>query len=113
MFDILAFIRDRIANATGLTCATEVPANRPDRFVTIYRDGGGRREHVDNPTITVQTWGASEADAYELALQVRDVMENMTFSPYVSDVSCSSLRVNNHSDGAHRYEAVYFIICRR
>lgn len=113
MFDILAFICERVTNATGLPCATEVPPERPERFVTVYRDGGGRREHVDNPTITVQCWGTSDEDAYRLAVTVRDVMENMTFSPYVSDVSCSSLRVNNHTDGAHRYEAVYFIICRR
>ena len=114
MFDILAFVCERIANATGLPVATEVPEHRPDRFVTVYRDGGGRREHVDNPTLTVQTWGTSDADAYDLALRVRAIMEDLTFTCEVSDVSCSSLRVNNDTtDGQHRYEAVYFLICRR
>ena len=114
MFDIVSFVIERIADATGLPVSCEVPANRPNRFVTVYRDGGGRREHVDNPTFTIQTWDITDAGAYLLALQVRDIMEHLIFSCEVSDVSCASLRVSNDpKDGHHRYEAVYFLICKR
>lgn len=114
MFDIVSFVIERIACKTGLPVACEVPEKRPDRFVTVYRDGGGRREHVDNPTLTIQTWGTSDVDAYTLALQVRDIMERLTFTCEVSDVSCTSIRVSNDpKDGHHRYEGIYFLICRR
>lgn len=52
--------------------ATKVPDPRPTALVRVMRTGGPRRAvTIDNPQITVQTWGATEVAAAELAQRVR------------------------------------------
>lgn len=109
-FDVLALLCKKLSEATTLLTATEVPEKRPEKFITVYRDGGPRDQLFDSPIITVQTWAASDADAYQLALDVRAVIEGLAnTSVPIRDVSQQSLRVNNYKDGTHRYEAVYYL----
>ena len=46
---------------------TATPDERPDRFVTIRRDGGPQRGTFDHPRFGVRCWGTSEQDANDLA----------------------------------------------
>jgi len=43
-------------------------------FVTVERTGGGTVDMVDHPTIAVQTWAATEADAEQMAIEIRDAL---------------------------------------
>lgn len=55
----------------------EIPANRPDRFVTIERVGGSARSPVlDQALIAVQCWGTTRLDASQLACQVDALIRN-------------------------------------
>lgn len=51
---------------------TQIPADRPARFVTIPRVGGPARNRVvDMATISVDSWGDRPKDAHDLAQLVR------------------------------------------
>lgn len=51
----------------GLSCSTVVPSPRPSRFVVVERSGGSRRNLAQSdPTLLVQCWGATQADAWEV-----------------------------------------------
>lgn len=43
-----------------------VPTDRPTRFVVVRRTGGVSHDRViDDPQITVESWGASDEDAHD------------------------------------------------
>lgn len=71
-FDIISALCEWVPKKLGVPCSSQVPNPRPDRFITVERTGGGYTLGRDNPYLAVQAWGASEADAYVLALRTRD-----------------------------------------
>lgn len=58
---------DADPDGDGLTAYLEVPADRPQRFVTIERVGGRELEYSSHPTIAVQAWAESRWQAAQLA----------------------------------------------
>lgn len=52
---------------SDLTAYLEVPADRPQRFVTIERVGGRELEYSSRPTIAVQVWAETRWQAAQLA----------------------------------------------
>jgi metal-dependent amidase/aminoacylase/carboxypeptidase family protein len=56
--------------------STQIPADRPVRLVRVSRIGGTRRNVVlDNPTVLLECWDATELAAYVLADKVRGIVE--------------------------------------
>lgn len=56
----------------------KVPEVRPARFVTIVRGGGPRASLVvDRPTLMVEAWAETDADAEDLAQQSRALLHAM------------------------------------
>lgn len=56
-------------NSTGLLDApfsVNVPTDRPERFFTVERTGGGSSFYQDRPLLAVQAWAPSRADASRL-----------------------------------------------
>ena len=60
---------DADPNGDGLTAYLEVPADRPQRFVTIERTGGNELEYSSHPTIAVQAWAETRWQASQLATE--------------------------------------------
>lgn len=58
---------DTDPDGDGLTAYLEVPADRPQRFVTIERVGGRELEYSSRPTIAVQVWAETRWQAAQLA----------------------------------------------
>ncbi|KAA8826844.1 hypothetical protein EMO92_01360 [Bifidobacterium reuteri] len=58
---------DTDPNGDGLTAYFEVPADRPQRFVTVERVGGNELEYSSHPTIAVQVWAETRWQASQLA----------------------------------------------
>lgn len=58
---------DADPDGDGLTAYLEVPADRPQRFVTIERVGGRELEYSSRPTIAVQVWAETRWQAAQLA----------------------------------------------
>lgn len=55
----------------GYDAYVRVPKDRPQRFVTVEREGGGVADMVDYPTIAIQTWAQTQAEAEEDACAIR------------------------------------------
>lgn len=55
-------------NAAGLAAGAfpEVPAERPERFLTVERTGGAGDFRMDRPTVAVQAWAPTLAEAQAL-----------------------------------------------
>lgn len=54
--------------------STDVPADRPDRFVSVERTGGERTKILDRPELAIQCWAQSSVAAAELADMLVDVV---------------------------------------
>ena len=55
----------------GYAASSRVPLDMPDEFVTVTRVGGGVQSYVDHPSMAVQAWAKTDAEAEELANSVR------------------------------------------
>lgn len=71
-----------------LKVVTKVPANRPTKFVRIFRTGGAAVNRVlERAQLTVQGWDAN-AEAFDLADVCREAFLNdYTLMPLVRGVS--------------------------
>lgn len=75
---LVAFLGAQLT-ARGLPAwvATQIPAARPVRVVRVSRIGGTRRNVVlDNPTVLLECWDATESAAYVLADRCRALVES-------------------------------------
>lgn len=72
-FDVIATLCMWLSSVTGVGAYAAPPEDRPDEFITIERVGGGTERGRDLPSLAIQAWAPTEAEAYELALEVRDL----------------------------------------
>lgn len=75
----------------GVPVVAEVPVDRPKRFVTVERVGGGNREFVDRASLAVQAWAGSRFDAATLADTVRVVVGMLPTVEQVARVDVGSV----------------------
>jgi len=89
---------------------TEIPAERPEKFVTLEKTGGSRMNLLETATIAFQCWAGSLYEAADLCRTVKSVMDasialdDISRAEYVSDY--------NYTDSArkeYRYQTVYQI----
>lgn len=60
---------------TDIHVSTKVPTVRPDEFVRVMVVGGERRSvKIDAPRVVVESWGATEQSAADLAKVVRGLI---------------------------------------
>lgn len=81
--DVVAFLTPHLP---GVTVATEVPRDRPDRIVVVSATGGWRRNLVQvNPTVLVEAWAPDTVSARDLAARVWSLMtdEGAEWPPHV------------------------------
>lgn len=94
-------------NGAGLGCEAfmDVPANRPELFVTVERTGGGHDTFRDMPQVVVQAWARSRWEASELADDVAAALWLARFHPRIARVTVGS--ISNFPDpdsGQARYQ---------
>ena len=58
---------DADPDGDGLTAYLEVPADRPQRLVTIERVGGSELEYSSHPILAIQVWAETRWQAAQLA----------------------------------------------
>jgi hypothetical protein len=71
------WLRDNLPNHgyTAIFVGSDIPRIRPDTFVTVNRTGGFIRSHViDDAQITVNSWGATDPAAHDLAQWCRGLV---------------------------------------
>ena len=73
-YSIIAALAEWLPAQAGVPCYGQVPAERPDTFIDVYRTGGGVSNYIDHPVVAVRCWAQSAYEAEALALKVRDAL---------------------------------------
>ena len=76
--------------ARGYDASTHPRKDSEPPFVTVERVGGRVEDHVDHPSIAVQAWGATDAEAEQLANEVRLALLTGSLPAGVHSVSVNS-----------------------
>lgn len=79
----------------GYVDSSIVQESSPDSFVTVERTGGYVADMLDHPAIAVQCWAATDAEAEEMALELRNRL--LTEHP---PLGVSSIRIDS---GPYRF----------
>lgn len=87
----------------------EVPERRPERFLTVERTGGAGDFRVDRPTVAVQAWAPTLAEAEALMRDAdRAIQARLADGRPVT--SCRRIGLARFpAEGSPRYQAVYSI----
>ena len=96
-------------NKCGFKAYADVPANRPEEFVTVERTGGAL-DALDRPTVAVQSWSTTRYAASELAIRVDAFMSGLVAESDVTKVSRNTLYNYPDESGHPRYQAVYDLV---
>lgn len=91
--DSTALLREMLdASLSPVKAFVQIPATRPEKFVTIERTGGRIDAFSDAPTFAVQAWAPTKAEAAALAKQAAAAIDNWPVSdPAVADATVESL----------------------
>lgn len=88
----------------------ERPANPPEKYVILEKTGSGKRNHICDATIAVQSYAASLYEAAELNETVKTAMEEAITLAKICRVSLNSDYNFTDTDmKAYRYQAVFDI----
>lgn len=63
-----------LKDALPVPVSTEIPAQRPDRLVTVDLAGGSSDPFLNTPRYQLMCWGRSDMDAHGLALACADAL---------------------------------------
>lgn len=98
----------------GYSAYVRVPENRPERFVTVERTGGGVENLVDYPTIAIQTWAQTQAEAEEDASAIRMValMGQLPEGVHSMRVDSGPYKFYDEDSRTPRYQIVFDVACQ-
>lgn len=66
--DNIALVVGILQDALNVPVSTEIPAQRPTRFVNVSLTADQSDEFLRRPTVSLTVWGRTDADAHGLAL---------------------------------------------
>lgn len=91
-----------------------VPKDRPKRFVTVERTGGGVSDMVDHPLIAIQTWAQTQAEAEEDASAIRMValVGNLPEGVHSMRVNAGPYKFYDEDSMQPRYQVVFDVACQ-
>ncbi|NEG54758.1 hypothetical protein [Bifidobacterium platyrrhinorum] len=95
---------NRQPELTGIPVSTDVPPQRPERFVTVERVGGDETPFTDHPMLAIQCWGTSRMQASFLAQRVKTLLERATRIPAVARVRIESTLNDPLDEHTPRYQ---------
>lgn len=104
-------ILEYLTGALDVPVYTERPRERPTRFVTFEKTGGGARERLRTATVAVQSWAES---LYEAARLNEDAIAAMELLPALPEIARCRLNADypfpDTDEKAYRYQAVFDIV---
>lgn len=110
-FDIEAAMVAWLNANFGCEAATEVPNPRPKRFVSVERTGGPSDRFTDSPTVALQCWAPTRAEAADMACRLRDMLPSFVYEANIREVGVNSL-ANFPAADSPRYQLVVNIRTR-
>lgn len=98
----------------GYEAYTRVPKDRPSRFVTVERTGGGVADMVDHPLMAVQTWAQTAAEAEEDAAAIRMValVGELPVGVHTMRVNAGPYKFYDEESMQPRYQVVFDVACQ-
>jgi hypothetical protein len=81
--DVESFLIDWFGKIFTVPCYGDVPRDRPERFITVERTGGPHELAMDRPTLAIQCWAQSRAQASVLAQTVCLALDELDAEPEV------------------------------
>ncbi len=98
----------------GYLALTEIPPDRPERFISIERTGGDRSDYVlDHPNVVIQCWAKTRAEASALAYEVDDLVEGLSEVPHIFSAKRNSLSHFPDVEGKHERYQLYIELTTR
>lgn len=93
----------------GYTASTYPRKDATPPFVTVERTGGYVADLVDHPTMAIQTWAETEAEAEEMAIDIRDglLLESLPFGVHKAQVNSGAYPFFDESTRYPRYQIVF------
>lgn len=87
---------------------TEIPRDRPRRFVMVDLEGDQSTPYLLRPRIALTCWGATDKDARGIALSALEALQEAAeYHPYLFDVSLETMSREEWSrNGQGRYLAL-------
>ncbi|MGQ7553943.1 hypothetical protein ACTGUJ_02610 [Streptococcus suis] len=86
---------------------TEHQEDMPERFVIFEKTSGGKKNHLNQATLAIQSYGQSLEEAAFLNEEVKTVVEKMIGLPSISKVELNSdYNFTDTETKRYRYQAV-------
>ena len=103
---LIKWLGDKGYHASSYPSKDAVPP-----FVTLERTGGSVRDLVDHPSVAIQTWAKTEAEAEEMSINIRDalLLEGRPYGVAFVKVNSGPYPFWDASTRYPRYQVVYDI----
>ncbi len=110
-FKVERTVVTHLAAALGVRVVLTVPADKPDRLVTVERVGGSNDGvAVDRPRIAVQSWAQTWSAALGLAHEVDAAMSALAGTSGVALVELEQMYAHPDENKKPRYQCVYALV---
>ena len=98
----------------GYAAYVRVPKDRPQKFVTVERTGGGVADMVDYPMVAIQTWAQTQAEAQEDASASRMValVGELPEGVHSMRVNAGPYKFYDEDSMQPRYQVVFNVACQ-
>ena len=98
----------------GYAAYVRVPKDRPQKFVTVERTGGGVADMVDYPMVAIQTWAQTQAEAEEDASAIRMValVGELPEGVHSMRVNAGPYKFYDEDSMQPRYQVVFDVACQ-
>lgn len=104
------FFVEFLSNALTVPVSGDVPSPKPERFVTLEQTGSRTENYIYHPTLAVQAWAETRADAGELIDAVKSAMAQAIVEPRISSCDLETDYYFPELETKHpRYQAIFQI----
>ena len=102
-----------LRDATRTKAYLDVPADRPDEFITVEQTGSAERRNLSRVSLAVQAWASTRYRARELAYQLKEAVYSLDSEANIFNPEVEGIYNNPDPDsGAPRYQlGVVVYIC--
>ena len=107
MLDSTAIVVAILSEALDVPVSTDIPENRPDRYVMVDLAGDQSTPFVLRPIHSLTCWGATDRDAKSIAMSAVHALSDAALDhPYLSHVSLETMSRDEWAKNGHsRYVA--------
>ena len=106
--DPIGLAVDILKESLDAEVSTEMPKDRPSRYVMVGLDGDSSTEFLLRPRLALTCWGTSDRDANSLAISAIEALRDASLDhPYLSSCDLETLSREEWSrNGQSRYLAI-------